>query len=81
MQRSKNRLSHPHADYLFTIVRRPNDWRPAALDAVPPDLQILSQVPVASFQEACDDLIRCNKLALSRQLDKWAIIVHPGSDI
>ena len=81
MHRAKNRLSHPHADYLLTMVRRPRNWQPTRIDDVPADSEILSQEPVASFQEAYDDLIRCNGLAVRRNLDTWAVIVHPGSDI
>ena len=81
MNRAKNRLSHPHADYLLTIVRPPRNWQPASNDDVPADSEILSQEPVASFQEAFDDLIRCNELAVRRNLDTWAVIVHPGSNI
>jgi hypothetical protein len=81
MKKAKNRLSGTQADYIFAIVRRPAGWKPKSLRDVPPKSEIFSQEPVASFEEACEDLIRCNQLAMRHRLKKWAVILHPGSDI
>ena len=81
MKKAKNRLSGPHADYIFAIVRSRAGWKPKSLRDVPPKSEILSQQPVASFEEASDDLVRCNQLAIRKKLNMWAIILHPGSDI
>ena len=81
MKKSKNRLSGPQADYIFSIVQKPAGWKPQSLRDVPPKTEILAQDPVASFEEAAEDQIRCNQLALREKLNRWAVIFHPGSDI
>lgn len=78
----KNRLfGPPQADYLFIIVRPSRDWQPTALDDVPDDGEILSVDYVASFDEAREDLIRCNHLALRHQINKWAIVQSTGGEL
>jgi hypothetical protein len=43
--------------------------------------QVISISQVASFEEAHDDLLRCNTLSLTRGLDRWAVIHTPdGAD-
>ena len=77
----KNRLALPQVDYILAIVRCPAGWKPTAIDAIPPHAEILSEDSVASFEEARDDRTRCNSLCLRHQLNRWAVILHPGSDI
>ena len=36
---------------------------------------------VASDEEAHDDLVRCNQLAMTHNLNKWAVIQSPGTQI
>jgi hypothetical protein len=40
--------------------------------------QVLSTAPVASLDEALDDLLRCNRLSLAHRLDTWAVIHAPA---
>lgn len=61
-------------DYVFSIVRVPDSWQPTAVYNVPPCVEILSQTPVASLDEAIDDLLRCNSLAMKQGLREWAVI-------
>lgn len=79
--RAKNRLEQAHADYVFIIVRRPAGWQPRAVDDVPPESKILQREYVASYEEAHDDLVRCNQYALGQELDEWAVILHPSCTI
>ena len=81
MRKAQNRLSGTQADYIFALVRRRAGWKPQSLKDVPPNSEILSQEPVASFEEASEDLFRCNRLAIRKKLNMWAVILHPGSDI
>ena len=61
-------------DFIFSIVRVPRSWKPEAVYDVPPRGKIVSQTPVASFDEAQDDLLRCNQLAMKNGLREWAVI-------
>lgn len=61
-------------DYLLSIVRVPVSWQPDTVYEIPPSGKIVSQMPVASFDEAHDDLVRCNELALALDLREWAVI-------
>ena len=70
----RNRLTQLQPDYLLTIVARPRDWRPTHLADAPIGAEQLSTTPVASFEEAHDDLVRCNRLAIKHQLNQWAVI-------
>lgn len=66
-------------DFIFSIVIAPKDWRPENVFDIPPTGKVVSRVPVASFDEAHDDLIRCNKIAIRRQLREWAMIETAGA--
>ena len=46
-------------DFIFSIFRVPQTWKPEAVYDVPPSGTIISQTPVASFDEAHDDMMRC----------------------
>ena len=72
--KTTNRIAVPQADYLFMIVRHPPDWKPSAPDDVPPAGKVLSVDHVASYAEAQEDMIRCNRLALRQKLEKWAVV-------
>ena len=61
-------------DYIFTIVKINGDWRPENVYDLPRTGKIVSQTRVASFEEAHEDLLRCNQTALDFKLDEWAII-------
>lgn len=61
-------------DYYLLIVRKPKGWRPKNYFEVPPSGEIVSKQVVASYSEAHDDLVRCNRLALAHSLDVWAVI-------
>lgn len=81
INRVKNRLTKNQADYILTICRRPSGWQPESIDDVPPDAEVLTMAYVASYEEARDDVVRCNQYALREALDRWAVIVHPGAEI
>jgi hypothetical protein len=70
---SRQRIPFP-PDYIFSVVQVPKDWKPAAVYDVPPVGKIISQMPVASFDEAHDDLVRCNRLAMKHGLHRWAVV-------
>jgi hypothetical protein len=80
MKKPINRLAHSQPDYLLLIVRQPEGWRPRRHDDVPPISHVLSVSQVASYEEAQDDLLRCNQLASRHHLKQWAIIHAPNSD-
>jgi hypothetical protein len=74
-----NRRSNYQPDFIFSVVRVPKNWKPDSVFDVPPTGKVVSQMPVASFDEAHDDLIRCNQIAIRRGLREWAIIETAGS--
>ena len=76
-----NRIAHLHPDYIFSIVRRPADWTPTRINDVPPEEEVLSQHYVASFEEALEDLVRCNGLSLKHGLKTWAVVHSPGGNL
>jgi hypothetical protein len=76
----KNRIAGAQADYLFMIMQRPRGWRPTQPEEIPPGGKVLSVDHVASLDEALDDLIRCNKLALKHDLKRWAVIQSGGGE-
>ena len=76
-----NRIYRNQADFILAIVQPPSDWRPRSLEDVPPKSEILSRDVVASFEEAQDDLLRCNALAMQRDLGTWAVIQSPGAGL
>lgn len=74
-----NRRSNYQPDFIFSIVRVPNNWRPENVFDVPPSGKIVYEMPVASFDEAHDDLIRCNQIAIRNGMREWAIIETAGA--
>ena len=77
----KNRITNARNDYLFKIVRRPEGWQPETVEDIPPAGEVLSVDYVASFEEARDDLLRCNSLSLEKNLDKWAVVQSAGGEL
>ena len=75
---SKNRLASAKPDFLLTIVRKPENWRPKNHFEEPLFGRVVSQNLVASYEEAYDDLVRCNRLSLLKSLDTWAVIQSVG---
>ena len=71
---NKNRLTSSKSDFVLTIIRKPDGWRPRNYFDKPPYGHVVSKSLVASYEEAHDDLVRCNRLALYNSLDTWAVI-------
>jgi len=71
---SKNRFTYGQPDYIFVIVQRPDDWRPRNYFDMPPTGKVITKSLVASYDEAHDDLKRCNQWSLRQGLDTWAVI-------
>ncbi len=71
--------SNYQPDFIFSIVRAPKNWRPEHIFDVPPSGKVLSRMPVASFDEAHEDLIRCNRIAIRQELREWAMIETAGA--
>lgn len=71
---SENRITSSQPDFVFTIIRKPENWRPRNYFDKPPYGRVLSKILVASYDEAHDDLVRCNRLSLHNSLDTWAVI-------
>lgn len=61
-------------DYFLVLVKKPDGWRPKNTFEVPPYAQVVSKTVVASYPEAHDDLVRCNRLSLQQNLETWAVI-------
>ncbi|MFK7765700.1 MAG: hypothetical protein AB8B55_00560 [Mariniblastus sp.] len=76
-----NRISHNQPDYVFVVVKKPKGWRPRNYFDVPPSGKVVSQALVASYPEAHDDLVRCNRHSLQNSLDTWAVIQHSESGL
>ena len=74
-----NKDPNEQPDVIFSIVRMPRRWIPEHVFDAPPDGKILSRMPVASFDEAHDDLLRCNKIAIQFGLRQWAMIQTAGA--
>jgi hypothetical protein len=74
-----NRNSSYQSDFIFSIVRAPTGWKRENVFDVPPSGKVVSRMPVASFDEAYDDLIRCNQLAIQNGLREWAMIETAGA--
>ena len=79
--RINGRISQSQADYILAIVRRPPGWYPDSIESAPQGSEILEEHLVASFAEAEEDLVRCNQIALRCNINKWAVLMHPASDI
>lgn len=62
---------------MLLIVETPGDWQPQTIFDVPRVSVPVSKSVVASFDEAYDDLVRCNSYALKNNLDQWAVISLP----
>ncbi len=75
-----NRQSNYQPDFILSIIRMPKDWRPENVFDVPPHGKVVSRTPVASFDEAHDDLIRCNQIAIRHGLREWAKIEAARAD-
>ena len=71
---SENRLTNSQPDFVLTIVRKPEGWLPRNYFDKPPFGRVVSKSLVASYDEAHDDLVRCNRLSLYKSLDTWAVI-------
>ena len=67
-------IEHFRPDYYLVLIKKPNGWRPKNHFEVPVGGQVISRDVVASYSEAHDDLVRCNRLALQQDLDTWAVI-------
>ncbi|MCU0959323.1 MAG: hypothetical protein MUF48_04400 [Pirellulaceae bacterium] len=78
MRKPLHRVLHRQSACIVAIVRRPPGWVPLSPEDVPPMSQVLSTAPVASLDEALDDLLRCNRLSLAHRLDTWAVIHAPA---
>jgi hypothetical protein len=63
-------------DYFLVLVKRPQGWRPKNTFEVPnyQFQHVISRSVVASYSEAHDDLVRCNRISLQNDLDTWAVI-------
>ena len=70
----ENRLTLSQPDFVLTIVRKPDGWRARNYFDKPPYGRVISKSLVASYDEAHEDLVRCNRLSLHRLLDTWAVI-------
>jgi len=73
------RRSNYQPDFIFSIVRVPKNWKPKNVFDVPPNAKVVSRMPVASFDEAHEDLIRCNQIAIRHGLCAWALIETAGA--
>ena len=71
---SKNRINQTQPDHVLLIVKRPDGWRPRNYFDIPATAEVVSKAYVASYQEAHDDLKRCNQLSLRHGLDTWAVV-------
>ncbi len=69
-----------HRDLMFLLVRAPADWKPTEIYDVPPAGKLLSKMPVASFDEAHEDLIRSNSVAMRLGQREWALIQWARSE-
>jgi hypothetical protein len=77
---SNNRFPLNRPDHILTLVEKPMGWKPRNYFEKPRQAVILSRQPVASYEEAHDDLVRCNRLALRHSLSQWAIIETAGAE-
>ncbi|REJ69651.1 MAG: hypothetical protein DWQ31_04070 [Planctomycetota bacterium] len=75
-----SRITQPQADHILAIVRRPAHWRPTTFESAPPRGEVVEVHQVASYAEAHEDRVRCNRLALRENLDTWAVVIRPSAD-
>lgn len=66
-------------DYYLFLIKKPDGWRPKNHFEVPPHGEVISRFVVASYSEAHDDLVRCNRISLQQGLDTWAVIEEAPS--
>ena len=71
---SRNRLIYSQPDFVLTIIHKPKGWRPRNYFDKPRHGRVVSKSLVASYEEAHDDMLRCNRLSLNHSLDTWAVI-------
>ncbi|MDG1874299.1 MAG: hypothetical protein P8J27_10340 [Mariniblastus sp.] len=74
-----NRHSGQSPDFIFSVVRVPKDWKPESIFDIPPGGKVIFRVPVASFDEAHEDLVRSNEFALEKGIREWAMIETAGA--
>jgi len=67
-------------DFFLVVVKKPEGWRPKNHFEVPLYGEVISRAVVASYSEAHDDLVRCNRISLQQGLDTWAIIEEAPGD-
>jgi len=72
--RSRKTSIQYRPDHFLVIIRKPSSWLPKNYFEVPPRGEIVSRQVVASYSEAHDDLVRCNRIAMAHSLDVWAVI-------
>lgn len=77
---SNNRFSLNRPDYILTLVEKPAGWKPRNYFEKPRQAVVVSRHLVASYAEAHDDLVRCNRLALRHSLGQWAVIETAGAE-
>lgn len=78
---TRNRIFLQQSDYVLELVQTPSSWTPAHPLSIPPRGEVISRYYVASFQEAYDDLVRCNRVAMRHGLNQWAVIHATGGDL
>ena len=71
---NSNRFTSSGPDFVFTVVRKPENFRPRNYFDKPLHGVVVSKSLVASYEEAHDDLVRYNRLSLYEKLDTWAVI-------
>ncbi len=71
--------SNYQPDFIFSIVRVRKNWRPENVSDIPPAGKVASRTPVASFDEAHDNLIRCNQVAIRHGLRPQVKIETAGA--
>ena len=76
-----NRISNHQSDLIFLVVRVPRNWQPRNVFDIPMRGEIVSSMPVGSFEEAKEDLIRCNRFAIESVLRQWAVIQCAGEEV
>ncbi len=76
-------IEQSRPDYYLVLIKKPAGWRPKNHFEVPSHGEVISRYVVASYSEAHDDLVRCNRLALQQGLDTWMVIeeAKPGESV
>ena len=76
-----NRIFRQQPDYIVAVVRPQESWSPRHPSEIPPRFDVISRHFVASFEEALDDLLRYNKIAMSQSLPEWVVIQCPSGGL